>query len=206
MRAESVLAVLIAIGTARAAAGGELPVLQDGDLVFHQSRSRQSELVRIATGSAVTHVGVIFHSGGEPWVLEAVQPVSRTRLRAWINRGTKGTVVIKRLRDATSVLTPEVLEKMRRLGEGWLGRGYDGLFRWDDERLYCSELAYKLFDRAAGVRIGRLQKAGEMNLADPKVQAELRRRFARVAFNPEEPVVTPQSVFEDPALVTVFEG
>ena len=183
----------------------DLPELKEGDLVFHESTSRQSALVRSATGSSWTHMGVIFRQDGELWVLEAVQPVKKTRLAAWIGRGTEGRVVIKRLRDADRILTAETKDRMRKLGMTWLGRNYDGRFLWDDDRLYCSELVYKLFERGAGVKIGTMQKAGEMHLADPKVQAEIRRRFKGAKFDPEEPVVTPQSMFDDPGLEVVFE-
>jgi hypothetical protein len=105
--------------------------------------------------------------------------------------------VVKRLRDADSRLSPDVIDKMRKLGATWLGRSYDLRFRWDDESLYCSELAYKLFDRAAGVRLGKLQRAADMNLEDERVQRALRKRFANVKFDPAETIVTPDSIFND---------
>jgi hypothetical protein len=39
------------------------------------------------------------------------------------------------------------------LARRWLGKHYDAAFRWTDDRLYCSELAWKLYDRAIGVRV-----------------------------------------------------
>ena len=118
-------------------------------------------------------------------------------------------MVVKRLQNAGVVFTPEVGAKMRALGRGWLGRNYDLQFGWGDDKLYCSELAYKVLDRAAGVQVGKLQRAKEFNLADPadpEVQKKIAQRFGsgKAAFNPEEPMVSPQSMFEDPKLVTVF--
>jgi hypothetical protein len=201
---------------AQAAAAGErlsgLPPtnlkLRDGDLVFQTSRSTQSEAVALATRSRYTHMGVVLVEDARPMVLEAVEPVKLTAFEKWIEGGEDGRVVVKRLKDAEALLTPAARARMRGLARKWMGRHYDAQFRWDDQRLYCSELVYKLFDLAAGVRIGRLQRAKEMNLAAPKVQAKLRERFGarKGAFNPEEIVISPQSMFEDPKLETVFQG
>jgi hypothetical protein len=177
--------------------------LRDGDLIFHESQSAQSEMVRALTDSRWTHMGVIYLEPAGPMVFEAVSPVQRTPLKDWIRRGRDRHFVIKRLRDAETRLTPEVLAKMRQVGTGWLGRPYDLQFRWDDESLYCSELVYKLFERGAGVKLGKLQPASEMNLDDAKVQQALRKRFAGSKFDPNETVVTPDSIFNDEQLVEV---
>ena len=177
--------------------------LRDGDLIFQESTSSQSEMVRALTGSRWTHVGVIFDEPGGPVVFEAVSPVRKTPFRKWIAHGRDQRYVVKRLRDADTRLSPEVVAKMRRLGATWSGRPYDLQFRWDDQALYCSELAYKLFDRAAGVRLGKLQQARDMNLADERVQRALRKRFASTKFDPSEAVVTPDSIFNDEQLLEV---
>ena len=92
---------------------------------------------------------------------------------------------------------------MQKLGATWLGRPYDLQFRWDDKTLYCSELVYKLFDRAAGIRLGKLERAADMNLSDERVQQALRKRFVSTQFDPSETVVTPDSIFNDDQLVEV---
>jgi hypothetical protein len=190
-------------GLKKPAAAGLAGQLRDGDLIFQESTSDQSEMVRALTDSRWTHMGVIFQEPSGPIVLEAVSPVRRTRLKDWIARGRKQHHVIKRLRDAETRLSPDVIGRMRKLGDTWLGRAYDARFRWDDQTLYCSELAYKLFERAAGVRLGKLQTAAEMNLDDEKVRQALRIRFAGMKFDPAETVVTPDSIFNDEQLVEV---
>jgi hypothetical protein len=197
------LAVAIISLACRASSPPAALDLRDGDLVFQTSRSSQSRAVALATRSHLTHMGVVFIDRGEPWVLEAVEPVKRTRFDAWRRRGEGGRVWVRRLRDAKAVLTPEVVARMRALGQTWLGRRYDLQFRWEDEKLYCSELAYKLYERGAGVRIGRLQRAGEMALGHPEVQRKLRERFGPGGFSPDEPVITPQAMFDDPRLLPV---
>jgi len=182
---------------------GVAPRFRDGDLIFQESTSSQSEMVRALTGSRWTHMGVVFHEAGATMVFEAVSPVRKTLLKRWIERGREGQYVVKRLRAADASLSPDALERMRKLGATWLGRPYDLRFRWDDQSLYCSELAYKLFDRGAGVRLGKLQRAADMNLDDERVQQALRKRFANGTFDPEELVVTPDSIFNDEQLVEV---
>ena len=147
-------------------------------------------------------MGVIFTDESGPTVLEAVTPVRYTRLADWIARGRGGAYVVKRLRDSSALL-PEGIGAMRSLAAGWLGRPYDLQFRWGDDALYCSELVYKIFDRALHVGVGRLQRADDMNLDDPRVKSALAARFAPGKFDPAEPVVTPGSIFEDDGLETV---
>jgi hypothetical protein len=179
------------------------PTLRDGDLVFLTSRSSQSAAVALATGSPLTHMGVVLLDRGRPVVLEAVEPVRLTPFDAWRHRGDGGQVEVRRLRDADRLLTPEAVARLRALGQSWLGRHYDLAFRWDDGRLYCSELVWKLYDRALGVRLGRLQRAGDLRLDSPEVQRQLRQRFGPRGFDPDEPVITPQAIFEDARLVPV---
>lgn len=199
------VAVLLVLGCKkqrepdRAAATG----LRDGDLIFHESRSAQSEMVRALTDSRWTHMGVVFERQGKLFVFEAVSPVKYTPLAEWTKRGQGGRYVVKRLSDAERRLSPAALAKMRALGKSWLGRPYDLRFRWDDQSLYCSELAYKLFDRAAGVQLGKLQTAADMNLDHPRVQQALKERFAGAKLDPNEVVITPDAMFNDPQLVEV---
>jgi hypothetical protein len=56
-------------------------------------------------------------------VYEAVQPVKLTPFAEWTARGPDGHFVVKRLRD-TRVLTPQVLKRMRAIGEEYRGKSY----------------------------------------------------------------------------------
>lgn len=98
--AARVAAVLVGLFSGGvSAAPPALPELRDGDIVFHTSSSRQSDLVALVTGSRWTHMGIVFVEDGEPWVLEAVQPVKRTPLAAWVRRGKGEALAVKRLAD-----------------------------------------------------------------------------------------------------------
>jgi hypothetical protein len=190
---------------ATASAKPKLAPYRDGDLIFQRSTSQQSEMVGALTRSHWTHMGVIFVEKGEPIVFEAVSPVRRTRIADWVARGKGKHYVVKRLRDADQRLPANIVREMKTLGERWLGRPYDAKFRWDDESLYCSEIVHKLFDRAARVQLGRIERARDMNLDDPRVKRALGQRFKPGEFDPDEQVVTPDSIFRDDQLVTVQE-
>ncbi|WP_197088602.1 YiiX/YebB-like N1pC/P60 family cysteine hydrolase [Rufibacter radiotolerans] len=89
---------------------------QDGDLIFHTSRSAQSKAIQLATKSAYSHCGIIYKTAGGYQVFEAVQPVSSTPLDKWVARGEGGHFVVKRLKNAKQVLTPSALARLKKEG------------------------------------------------------------------------------------------
>ncbi|WBO85158.1 YiiX family permuted papain-like enzyme [Hymenobacter yonginensis] len=178
------------------------PRLHDGDLIFQTSQSAQSRAIQLATHSEYSHCGILFRKNGEWRVFEAVQPVSETSLAAWVARGQGGRFVVKRLRDAQIVLTPPVLRKLYAAGEQYRGRSYDLYFGWSDERIYCSELLWKMYQQATGRKIGQLQHLRDFDLSHPAVQAKLRERYGR-QLPLDELVISPVRMLESPELVTV---
>lgn len=198
-------AVLAAVGVAQpfpTTSAVASPPVRDGDVVFHTSRSSQSVAIQRATHSPYSHMGVVFHRAGRPFVFEAVSTVRYTPLDRWIARGDRGRFVVKRLKDAPRVLSPDALERLRSAARAFEGRPYDITFEWSDDRIYCSELVWKLYDRALGLRIGHLQKLRDFDLRDSAVRATMRERYGeRVPL--EEPVISPAAMFESPLLATV---
>ena len=176
--------------------------LKDGDIIFHTSRSAQSVAVQRATGSRYSHMGVVLLRDGKPYVFEAVSTVRYTPLAQWTARGNGGHYVVKRLRDADKLLTPGAVARLHARTSDFAGRPYDLTFEWSDGRIYCSELVWKLYQRALGVRIGELQKIREFNLTDPAVRAKMRERYGdKVPM--DEPVISPVAMFDSPLLTTV---
>jgi hypothetical protein len=177
------------------------PALRDGDIIFHTSRSAQSAAIQRATHSPYSHVGVIFWRDGKPFVFEAIATVRYTPLDAWVARGDGGRYVVRRLKTA---LTSEQEARLRAAAGQFEGKPYDLYFEWSDERIYCSELVWKLYDQALGVRLGKLQKLREFDLADPMVKTKMRERYgANVPL--DEPVISPGAQFDSP-LLTVIEN
>jgi hypothetical protein len=173
------------------------PDLRTGDVVFQTSRSRQSLPIQRATRSPWSHVGIVERTPSGIFVLEAIQPVSRTPWERWRQRGAGGRVRVMRARALDAAAAGRVVAAAKR----YLGRPYDPWFRWDDGALYCSELVTKAFAQGAGLELGRRQTVGE--LAIEGLEAELRRRFGRI---PADLVlVTPASLAADDDLGLVGE-
>ena len=198
---------LLVLSLAAAEPGRSVPddsLLREGDIIFHESRSDQATAIKLATRSRYTHVGILIMHRGKIKVLEAVQPVKISTLGGFIGRSEGGHFVIKRLRDHDRYLTPPVVEKMRKLGASYLGKDYDYYFEWNDRRIYCTELVWKLYKQAAGIEVGMLQRLGDFDISHPHVKKLMTRRYGtRVPLG--EPVISPASMFESPLLQTVYE-
>jgi hypothetical protein len=178
--------------------------LRDGDVIFQTSRSTQSIAIQKATHSPYSHVGIVFLRDGRPYVYEAEETVRYTPVEKWVARGEGGHFVVKRLRGAGRILTPEALAKLRHAAAGFQGRPYDSTFEWSDDRIYCSELVWKIYDRALGIRVGRLQKLGDLDLSDPLVKKELHERYGdRIPL--DEAVISPGEMFSSGRLVEVLQ-
>ena len=178
---------------------------RNGDIVFQTSKSQLGPAIEIATGSKITHCGVTLRVNDTMFVYEAVGPVRRVLLSEWIRFGVGERFTVKRLHNATDVMTPQVIEKMLKIYRKLEGRDYDVNFEWSDERLYCSELVYKMFKRGAGVELGRIERFGDFNLDDELVQFWIDMYFPKGP-NLKEKVVTPVSILSDTTLVTVFSN
>ena len=178
---------------------------RNGDIIFHTSRSAQSVAIQKATNSPYSHMGIVYIRDSKPMVYEAVEPVKLTPLDDWIRRGDGGRFVVKRLVDADRLLTPGSLERMLEAGKEFEGRHYDLYFEWSDERVYCSELVWKIFKRALGVEVGDLQTVSSFDLSHPSVQAKISERWNGQP-PPDELVISPAAIFESSLLVTVYEN
>jgi uncharacterized protein YycO len=178
---------------------------QNGDLIFQTSLSSQSQAIQAATHSKYSHCGILYIENGKYFVFEAVQPVKMTPLANWIVQGEDGHYVIKRLKDAERILTPEVLQKMKKIGEEYLGKKYDLTFEWNDDKIYCSELIWKVYYKATGIEIGKLEKLRDFDLSNPIVQQKMKERYGN-KIPLEETVISPAAIFESNVLQKIKEN
>lgn len=173
--------------------------LRDGDIVFHSSRSAQSAAIERATKSPYSHMGLIVHRGGKPFVFEAIATVRYTPLAIWAARGDDGRLVAKRLKAG---LTAEQTRKLLATAARYHRKPYDLYFEWSNDRIYCSELVWKMYREALGIEIGARQKLREFDLTDRIVRAKLRERYG-TNVPLDEPVISPGAMFDSPLLVVV---
>jgi uncharacterized protein YycO len=181
---------------------GDIP-FREGDIVFQTIPSPQCRAIQLATKSQFSHVGMILMHKGTLMVYEAIGPVKYTPIDSWIERDEKHHIVVKRLRNADSTLTKVNLAKLESTASTFEGRPYDSAFNWSDDKLYCSELVWKIFDRALKIDIGDLRKLKDFDLSSPEVQKKLNERYPD-GVPLEETVISPQDVFECSLLVTVY--
>lgn len=178
--------------------------IQDGDIIFQTSESKQCEAVRIATNSKFSHCGIIFFVNGGQFVLEAVQPVKITPLEEWISHGKDHKYVVKRLKNANKILNEETLDKMKTYGKQLLGKEYDAYFEWTDNRIYCSELVWKIYKNGAGITLSQLKQLKDFNLSDEKVQKIIKERYGN-DIPLDEKVVAPSDLVASDLLKTVID-
>ena len=187
------IAILVA-ATANAAAP-----LRDGDIIFQTSRSGQSVAIQKATHSPYSHMGVVLHRDGKPFVFEAIATVRYTPLENWIARGDGGRYVVRRL---TRPLQPAEVKKLHEAAKTYAGKPYDLYFEWTNARIYCSELVWKMYRDATGLEIGTLQKLRELDLDDPAVKAKMRERYGK-NIPLDERMISPAAMYESGLLKAV---
>lgn len=179
-------------------------ILQTGDIIFQSSRSGQSYAIQLATGSKYSHVGMIFIEDGEVMVYEAVQPVKLTPFEEFIKHGDGRHYVVKRLKDAEERLIDEVMTHMAELADSHLGKNYDIYFNWGDDRMYCSEVVWKIYNEVLDVEIGERKPLKDYDLSHPIVQQKMHERYGdNVPEN--EMMISPGAMFVSDLLETVVE-
>ncbi len=170
--------------------------LQTGDVVFQTSKSSRSALIRKASASPYSHVGLVEVTPGGIYVIEAIQPVSRTPWATWFARGVGSKFTVIRAKSASK----ETLAKAVTEAKSFIGRPYDAKYTWGDERLYCSELVTKAF-AAVGIEAGLQEPIDSLNLS-----AEELATAPSLGIDPKQTLVTPASIAADDDFEAVYSS
>ncbi len=180
-------------------------LLKNGDILFQTSKSDQSKAIQIATKSPYSHCGIVHIQKGKIFVFEASTKVKHTKLSRFLAKGEGGKFVVKRLAKSDSLLTDENLAKLKTAGKRFEGLPYDAYFDWGDDRIYCSELVFKIYHDGLNIALGTKQTLKDLDLSHPAVQAKLKERYGdKIPWN--ESVVSPASQFDDPDLIEVYNN
>jgi hypothetical protein len=179
------------------------PKFQDGDIVLQTSQSYQSQAIQLATHSKWSHVGIIFYKGTTPYVYEARGPVGFRSLKAFVSSGVGGKYLVRRLKQG---LSAGDLNRLYLEGQKFLSKPYDIYFEWTSDRIYCSELVWKMYQSALGVSIGALQNLGDFDLSSPEVKKILAERYGTsVPYG--ELVISPEAIATDTlALTSIYQN
>jgi cell wall-associated NlpC family hydrolase len=148
-------------------------------------------------------MGVVLPHAGGLSVFEAVGPVKYTPVAEWVARGEGGRVLATRLRASPDGLSAAEVDRLAKAADAHRGKPYDAAFGWSDDRMYCSEIVWKIYQRALGIELGRLSRLGDFDLENPVVRDKLRERYG-AAIPVNEPVISPAEMAASPLLETVI--
>lgn len=174
---------------------------KQGDIIFQTSKSPQSLAIQKATKSPYSHMGIVLFNNNQPYVYEASNVVKFTPLEKWIKQGKSGKYVVKRMNGLTdkqeAILYKEAMK--------YRAKPYDLYFSWSDEKIYCSELVWKIYFNGLNIKIGKLQKMKDFDLSSEIVKSKLTERYGK-NIPLDEVVISPNAIFESPLLTTIFEN
>ena len=109
---------------------------RDGDIVFIEGQSSQAPYIKLATLSKWTHCGIVVNTPKGKMVLEASKTVRLTPIEKFVSWGKNGNWCIKRPGE-----TFDAKIKYKK----YLGKDYDLEFKFDNGKMYCSELVWQIY-------------------------------------------------------------
>lgn len=175
-------------------------LLAEGDIFFIQSQTDQAAAINEATGSVWTHVGIIVKRSDSWHVAESSGPLLVTPLKTFIGRSRNKAYKVMRNQKFSQKMLPRLYAALYKYNQP-----YDIFFEFSDERIYCSELVYKVFKDVTGIPVGRLEKFKDLKLNGPFVSKLIEERLTAIGkeINLEEPIITPVGLFDDKNLTFV---
>lgn len=141
--------------------------LQEGDVVFIESQSSQSPYIKVGTMSKWTHCGVVVNTPEGLKILEASKTVRLTPFAKFIGSAKNDNWTVKR--------PDQKLEKSISYSK-YLGMPYDLEFKFNNGKLYCSELVWLIY-KDQGIELCEPRKVSSFPFARiPKVRKLMNKR------------------------------
>ena len=153
---------------------------QEGMVIFHESKSQQSPLIKAVTASRWTHCGIVVKTSEGLKVLEASKTVRLVPVEEFCKRGKVGDYIVCLPRKRLS--KPISYKK-------YLGQPYDLSFKFDNGKMYCSELVWIIY-KEQGIEICSPRSVGTYPLywlPIKKVQSQIEKR----KISASQPTVSP---------------
>ena len=161
----------------------DLADIKVGDIVFIESQSEQSPYIKIGTMSKWTHCGVVVDTPEGLKVLEASKTVRLTPYSKFIGAAKNDNWCVKRPRK--TIKGPINYRK-------YLGQSYDLEFRFDNGKMYCSELVWLVY-KDQGIELCDPRKVSSFVMARvPKVKKLMQKRNIRM----DQEVVAPVDIYK----------
>lgn len=166
------------------------PLYNNGDIVLQTTNGETGKAIQLATHSKFNHCGVLFFENNEWVVYEAVQPVGKISL---LDFNKRGKATIMRLKNASTILTTEAIQKLKNIYKEFDHKNYDSKYNWSNDELYCSELVYKLYFNGLGVELCKPRHLKDFDLSNPLVKKQLDLKYNNhIPLN--EPMVAPSDI------------
>ena len=161
----------------------DVNALQEGDIVFVESQSQQSPYIKIGTMSKWTHCGVVVDTPEGLKVLEASKSVRLTPFNTFVGRAKNDNWCVKRPKQ--QLKAPVSYRK-------YLGQPYDLEFKFDNGKMYCSELVWLVY-KDQGVELCKPRKVSSFILTRvPKVKKLMQKRNIRM----DQEAVAPVDIYK----------
>ncbi len=173
----------------------------NGDVIFHTSKSSQSPIIQKITNSNLSHCGIVYIKNGVPYVFEASSKVKLTKLQTFINNGVDKKYEVLR---HTGGLSQSELKKMFAYAQDQIGKSYDVKFEWSDDKIYCSELVWKIYS-SAGIELSSPTKFADYDLSSKEAIKLIETRY-NTKINLNEDVVTPVQIYQDQDLQIIYQN
>ena len=153
--------------------------LQEGDVVYIESQSSQSPYIKVGTMSKWTHCGVVVDTPQGLKVLEASKTVRLTSVEKFIGKAKNENWCVKRPKQKLS--KPISYRK-------YLGQPYDLEFKFDNGKMYCSELVWLVY-KDQGIELCKPRKVSSfVQTRIPKVKKLMNKRNITMDQNAVAPV------------------
>lgn len=198
-----VLSILFIANLAFANSAPLEKAIAEGDIILIQSQSEQAPAIAEGTQSVWTHVGIIIKKAGDWHVAESVGPLQVNSLKSFIGRSKSKSYKVMRNQKFSQKMLPRLYVALYKYNQP-----YDIFFEFSDDRIYCSELVYKVFRDVTGTPVGRLQKMKDLKLDGPYVSKLIEDRLTAIGkeLDLEEPIITPVGLLDDKNLTFVHES
>ena len=161
----------------------EITDLQEGDVVFIESRSSQSPYITVGTMSKWAHCGVVVDTPEGLKVLEASKTVRLTPFSSFIGAAKNENWTVKR--QAQKLERPIKYSK-------YIGMPYDLEFKFDNGKMYCSELVWLIY-KDQGIELCKPRKVSSFLMTRlPKVKRLMEKRNIRM----DQKAVAPVDIYK----------
>lgn len=161
----------------------DLSDIKEGDIIFIESKSSQSPYIKIGTMSRWTHCGIVVNTPKGLKVLEASKTVRLTPCARFIGAAKNDNWCAKRPKK--TIAGPFKYHK-------YLGQPYDHEFKFDNGKMYCSELVWLIY-KENGIELCKPRKVKSYIMSYiPKVKSLMSKRNISMS----QTVIAPVDIYK----------